>query len=504
MHKHILFFTLLFSNLLFSQKEVVEILGADKLSAGKTADYQKLIGNVALKYDQSVLYCDSAEVNGKSHDFEAWGKVFIKQQTDNLKAWGDHLIYQGETQIGTLDGNVKMQSENTLLKTEKLYFDKTNQQIYYLNGAHTNQDDSKIFSKKGFYDTSNKYLKLKDSVEVKNPEYIIKSDTLEYSTNSKTSYFSGPTFIELEKEKIYCESGFYNKTLEIGQFEKNAILKQDQQSLQADSIYFDKRSSISEAFEDVVLIDEQEHLKVSGDYGFFNQNDNFSFITKNVVFAQGANNSDSLFLVCDTLLLREENDSAKSFFAYRNVKLFQAEMAGKCDSLAYNMQDSLIKLFYDPILWNGESQLTGDSIELLHYDNKLQKLFVKNNGFISSLVDSSKSRYDQVKGRDLIGYFNNGKLDVMNVLGNGQTIYYAQEVDGKYTGVNKAICSNIQIHFNKGKIDRIKFITMPEATFFPINQFPKNIQKLDGFIWKGNQRPKTLSDILSKEERKID
>ena len=96
-----------------------------------------------------------------------------------------------------------------------------------------------------------------------------------------------------------------------------------------------------------------------------------------------------------------------------------------------------------------------------------KSFFVKNNGFISSLVDSSKSRYDQVKGRDLIGYFNNGKLDVMNVLGNGQTIYYAQEVDGKYTGVNKAICSNIQIHFNKGKIDRIKFITMPEATFFP-------------------------------------
>ena len=86
------------------------------------------------------------------------------------------------------------------------------------------------------------------------------------------------------RKKIYCESGFYNKTLEIGQFEKNAILKQDQQSLQADSIYFDKRSSISEAFEDVVLIDEQEHLKVSGDYGFFNQNDNFSFITKKCGF----------------------------------------------------------------------------------------------------------------------------------------------------------------------------------------------------------------------------
>ena len=496
MRNHVLLITLFISNLLFAQKEVVEILNSNELKAGQTPDHQKLIGNVALKYDDAIMYCDSAELNGKTHDFQAWGKVFVKQEQGNIKAWGDYLNYFGATKLGKLTGDVKMKSETTLLKTETLFFDKTNRLVYYLNGGNTIQDDSKIYSKKGFYDTSNKYLKLKDSVEVKNPEYNIKSDTLEYSTNSKTSYFLGPTNIELEKEKIYCESGFYNRTLEIGQFEKNAVLKQDQQSLAADSIYFDKRTSLSEAFRNVVLIDNKEHLKVEGEYGFFNRNKNFSYITNNVLFSQGAENSDTLYLVCDTLLLQEENDSNKSFFAYRNVKLFQAEMAGKCDSLAYNMKDSLIKLFYDPILWNGESQLTGDSIELLHYDNKLQKLYVKKNGFISSVVDSSKERYDQVKGRDLVGHFQKGKLALMDVLGNGQTVYYAQEEDGKYTGVNKAICSDIQIKFKNGKINRIKFITMPEATFFPINKFPVDDQKLDGFSWKGNQRPGSLKDIL--------
>ena len=219
---------------------------------------------------------------------------------------------------------------------------------------------------------------------------------------------------------------------------------------------------VNEAFRNVVLIDNKEHLKVEGEYGFFNRNKNFSYITNNVLFSQGAENSDTLYLVCDTLLLQEENDSNKSFFAYRNVKLFQAEMAGKCDSLAYNMKDSLIKLFYDPILWNGESQLTGDSIELLHYDNKLQKLYVKKNGFISSVVDSSKERYDQVKGRDLVGHFQKGKLALMDVLGNGQTVYYAQEENGKYTGVNRAICSDIQIKFKNGKINYMNQFSKPK------------------------------------------
>lgn len=497
MHNYFLLLSLFVNNLLFSQKEVVEILSSNELRAGQTPDHQKLVGNVVLKYNDATLYCDSAELNGKTHDFEAWGNVYIKQKEGDIKAWGNYLNYFGTTKLGKLVGDVTMKSENTLLKTQTLYFDKTNRLIYYLNGANTIQDDSKIYSKKGFYDTSNKYLKLKDSVKVKNPEYKIISDTLEYSTESKTSYFLGPTNIELENEKIYCESGYYNRTLELGQFEKNAVLKQENQSIAADSIYFDKRTSLSEAFRNVVLIDEKENLKVEGEYGFFNRGENFSFITENVLFSQGADNSDTLYLVCDTLLLREENNSNKSFFAYRNVKLFQAEMAGKCDSLAYNMKDSLIKLFYDPILWNGESQLTGDSIELLHYDNKLQKLFIKNHGFVASIVDSSKSRYDQVKGRDLVGYFQNGKLAIMDVLGNGQTVYYALEEDGKYTGVNKAICSDIQINFDNGKINRIKFITMPEATFFPINQFPKDFLKLEGFKWKGEQRPQSLNELMN-------
>ena len=135
---------------------------------------------------------------------------------------------------------LKFYLKKSLLKTNTLFFDKENNIVYYINGANTKQDESQIFSKKGFYNTKTKYLKLSDSVRVKNPEYTIKSDTLEYSTNSKTSYFLGPTNIQLKEEKVYCEAGFYNQTLEIGQFEQNAILQKDQQSLSADSIYFNK------------------------------------------------------------------------------------------------------------------------------------------------------------------------------------------------------------------------------------------------------------------------
>ena len=89
-----------------------------------------------------------------------------------------------------------------------------------------------------------------------------------------------------------------------------------------------REQNFSEAFRDVILVDEKENLKVQGEYGYFDRNTNRSFITKDVLFAQGSEEDDTLYLVCDTLLLQEENDSNKSFLPTGTLNFFQAEMQG--------------------------------------------------------------------------------------------------------------------------------------------------------------------------------
>ena len=493
---YIFILALLISNLLLSQKKVVEILSTNELKAGKTDNHQKLVGKVILRFDDTKLFCDSAEVNSLTNDFVAWGKVYINKP-NQVKAWGEKLVYNGTSLIGMLIGDVKMKNEGSILTTDLLYFDEKNTLIYYLNGANTITDDATIFSKKGFYDTNSKYLKLKDSIRVKNPNYHIKCDTLEYSTISKTSYFFGPTLIELEKEQIYCEAGFHNQSLNIAQFEENAILKNEGQVLEADSIYYDKTTGIAMAYYNVKMQDTSDNIIVTGEEGYFDQNNNYSFVTKNVMFMQGSDN-DTLYLTSDTLIATEDTLKNKSFYAFNNVQLFQNDMQGICDSLAYNFKDSLIRLYYDPVIWNGENQITGDTIEILSFDNKLQKLFIRRNGFIVSLTDSAPLRYDQIKGRNLVGYFKDGKMDIIHVLGNGQTIYYAKESDGKYSGVNKAICSNIKVTFKDAKVERIKFITLPEAIFYPLNDFPDSESKLEKFKWRETDRPKSKKSLSGR------
>ena len=86
-------------------------------------------------------------------------------------------------------------------------------------------------------------------------------------------------------------------------------------------------------------------------------------------------------------------------------------------------------------------------------------------------------------------YFKEGKISYIQVYGNGQSIYYAKE-DSAYIGVNVIDCSEMAFSFELGKINTAKFITQPDATFYPINEISPEELRLKGFAWRSQSKPR--------------
>ena len=42
-------------------------------------------------------------------------------------------------------------------------------------------------------------------------------------------------------------------------------------------------------------------------------------------------------------------------------------------------------------------------------------------------------------------------------------------------------------------------MTSPEGSTFPLSEFPENVRKLRGFIWREDERPKTKDEIFIKD-----
>jgi hypothetical protein len=69
--------------------------------------------------------------------------------------------------------------------------------------------------------------------------------------------------------------------------------------------------------------------------------------------------------------------------AFNNVRFYKTDMSGKCDSIHSSSKTALTKMIGNPILWNAESQITGDIMHLITTrPKKLDSLKVLENTFI--------------------------------------------------------------------------------------------------------------------------
>ncbi|HTL80133.1 MAG TPA: organic solvent tolerance protein OstA, partial [Bacteroidia bacterium] len=215
---------------------------------------------------------------------------------------------------------------------------------------------------------------------------------------------------------------------------------------------------------------------------------------------------DSLFLHADTLKsidLQKINydpkkdtsgsDSGKVVLAYHHVKFYKPDMQGKCDSLYWTSMDSTMHLFGDPVMWSDGDQLTADQISILLSKGHVEQMNMDANSFIIAQEDTS--RYNQIKGKKMTGYFVNNELVKIFVDGNGQTLYYAKD-SATMIGVNKVDCSKMLIELKDQKVKGIHFYVKPEGTLFPPDDMNPKEALLKGFNWREAEQPQRVEDLF--------
>lgn len=481
------------------QEKRIELLNADILEGdeklGKNA--ARLIGNVRFKHEDAIMFCDSAYRFSEENRFDAFGNVRIVQN-DSLSITGNKLVYTGKNSMAVMQQNVVMNDGKMTLRTSELQYNLNTSQAVYSSGAEITDADNKLTSKRGIYHSPSKMLFFRDSVKLDNPRYSLNADSLKYQTATKTAFFTGYTIIESKASDsswIYCTHGWYETETGKSWFGKNSYIVSGEQTLYADSLFYDSRAMTANAFHNIKIFDSPNKAVVTGRQAWYDENKRYSIITYQAMMAQQMDN-DSLFLHADTLVAKwDSTNTHREWHAYRHCRIFKSDLQAKTDSLVYHSTDSLFRMYGEPVIWSSSNQLTSDSVYILTANSKIDKMLLFNSAFISSEVDSV--RYDQIRGRNMTGYFLNSKLHLIEVEGNGQSIYHVKNRKGRITGVNRADCTDMSIVIKDDKVSGIKLYQSPEATLFPIAETKPEEFRLKGFSWQVEKRPINKEDIFN-------
>ncbi|MBX2922200.1 MAG: hypothetical protein KF746_08420 [Chitinophagaceae bacterium] len=190
----------------------------------------------------------------------------------------------------------------------------------------------------------------------------------------------------------------------------------------------------------------------------------------------------------------EKIDSVRFFLAYRHVKIFSDSMQAVCDSMYFSGIDSVFRLFTDPVVWAKESQITGDTIFLHTKNKKPQRVEVWENAF--SISKSNDEYFNQLKGNVINGYFADGEIEHIRAKGSAESLYYLQDEDSAYTGVNYAQADLINLYLAKRELQRITWINEITGGFYPVREVPEERKRFRSFKWQEERRPKTKLELF--------
>jgi len=482
-----------------SQKTTkVQLEHADvlKITSENGVNVQVLMGNAILKQDSTYFYCDTARLD-ENNNLRAVGQVHINYG-DSVHLYGDFLNYSGNTRIALLDSNVRLVDKRATLYTDHLEYDRNLATAYYFTGGRIVDKKNVLTSMKGRYFTRTYEFIFTDSVVVVNPDYTMYSDTLKYNTESEIVYIESPTDIYGKDDHIYSEKGWYNTRTNQAELSRNNRIDHLEQILKGDWIYYDGEKEYGKAMGNVWVKDTAQNIILQGGISEFYRSEQYSYITDSAC-AILVDTYDSLYMHADSfILVLDSANEARLLFAYKHMKFYRDDLQGMCDSLVFRVQDSVIALLKNPVLWSEGNQLTADSIWMHVNDNRIDSMVLFNLAFIVSR--DSIDTYNQIKGRQMRAYFRDNQLYKINVLGNAETIYYIREEDFDLIGINKSVSSYMMILLEDRKLKRIYYLSKPEAVLYPEKDLKKEDQYLRDFKWITGQRPANRHEIFIWQE----
>ena len=469
----------------------LNIENAEQLKGGRDADgnsFQKLVGNVRLVQGNTRIYGDSVLRYPERNFAEVFGDIVRIEQNDTIVVTGGQLRYYGDEQLAEMRDNVIYKDPTMSLYTDFLDYNMGDDVAYYYEGGRLVDTANVLVSRRGTYYTKSNLAAFKDSVILTNPEYKMRSDTLEYNTVSKIAYTKGPTEITAEDGTVLnAEAG-----TEISTTDKQSIfglgtIETETYLISADRLFADELNKRYTANSNVKMVSKEQDVIITGDSAFYRMQEGITKIFGNPVMRK-VMEDDTLYLAADTLVSVEDSIPAKErILAYSHVRIFRSDLQGIADSLAYHILDSVLYFYQDPVLWAQGSQINADSINLELAEGQIHKMNAKDNSFVVS-IDTLKN-FNQIKGRDMEAFFNEGNISNINVYGNGESIYFPLQDDSVMVAMNRILCSDIFIYFEENQLSSIKFDVKPEGKFIPPHEIKPEDTQLDGFAWRAEERP---------------
>lgn len=494
---------------------------ADVLRKSQNDEYMVVQGQVLFTKGPMYMRCDSAHFYPDTESMDAFGNVSM-EQGDTLFVYADELNYNGATEVAYLYSDagkqVRLINRDVMLETPEFTYDLRADIGFYAAGGELTDSHNRLRSIEGEYMPSTKEANFYGRVHLnsrsENDTLDIYTDTLYYNTATHVAELYSPSRVVNARATIYTREGEYNTETNVSRlYDRSTVVgAEGGQQLTADTIFYDKQAGYGEGFGSVELTDTANCSIVLGDYGYYDQLADSAFITGHAELRQ-YNQGDTLYMhgryiesMRDIRYTEVPEDTVAHMPAYTRadtshvavvyprVRFWRVDLQGVADSIRFTQRDSMLRMYVNPVVWSENRQIFGDIIAVHMNDSTVDRAHLPQNGFSAEHLEDV--HYNQISGKEMIAYFENGEMRHLDINGNVEIIMYPEEQDSTINKIVNAESSFLAADFKGQAVERIHMWPETSGTVTPLFLAKKSLFFLPKFKWFESIRPRDRFDIF--------
>src|SRR5690606_4883442 len=115
-------------------------------------------------------------------------------------------------------------------------------------------------------------------------------------------------------------------------------------------------------------------------------------------------------------------------------------------------------------------------------------------------TEHDSTKFNQIKGRKITGFFANNELERLFVDGNAESIYYTRDDNNiRYQDMYHSRSSRIKLLVENNEITQFIPFRAIEGKFSPLHLVTQEAEIHSGFVWKPGDRPNSKEDLLARK-----
>lgn len=511
-------------------------LKSDRLEYLANENLAKFRGHLVELYDRegNVLNTNFLNYNTKDSIARFFNGAALRNNDGNLIESVEGM-YFSKDKLFTFKDSVAMFTDSVLISTDRIDYHTDTDIAVFKSNTVAWRDSSILFANSGRYVRPQNLFDFDKDGYILTKEQELWADRLMYYRNSgDADLFNNVQILDTVQKSICLAHKAiyrpYQRKIELTAQPAVAMYsvendKPDTLFLAADTILYRTERFMNVDSAQLVLAKERLELlsvdpiaihdkerrdamkpkKVSNSGGGVEKN------TDKGKIGEGRLKDSTLTNIADSLMLtnsapvREMEQEKKVMAdtsqidfldAYHNVRFFRTDVQGMCDSLVYTGLDSIVRFYSRPVMWqDGKNQFTADSIQALIKNKALDKINMISNAFIAMQEDSV--HFNQIKSTEMAAYFKDNDIYRFDALGGVSAIFFMEE-DNTITLMDKEECKMMTTRIKDRKIQRVRSIQELKQNVFPVFNLSQDEQRLKGFEWRGEERPRTRFDVTDR------